>query len=1083
MADTIATQDIRPAPILLHAYHQVNKAFQGHIAINTYTPDLKISSENKEYHKAARQTLKDIQMSYTNGNLNTDLITNIIAMHLPEELQQDDEEIHFGAVYAFTKDIPPAGLKTLEQIVDAINTQIPDVCTITQDQSVRIKATSSKAFSNVFNTMRDTQSAIEGGKTLSDKQVKYILQNNFDEDYKNLNMRAQKRQQRRTEDNSTKNRVVSHKIMMVDNVNGIDLQPLASHLLARGKKEDYPFSALEEYKCFAKAARNERGIPSIRLQLPIYLKPNAIEDRELETRMKNVLGKAARAFNTDIDQSIDRNFISTLITKEKNGTPFNEHAGPQIQVSDKNIEAITHDDLYLTIVDWFPIDIKKIMKNIGAEEDNPVHYAHISKLMNDFVDEGLIIENENEYTTPAAFEGKDVKLAVISRDEQGNIYAKPDQWDESVYGSKPELFLPEDILNGQNITIYDILTVDLQYHMGSIENVSIKGIERMHELATDDSAVYHMDIDDEEEQPTEPITVSKSEIEPEKAQHISPANNIYIAEDAGIPADGIIAGVVRESQETLFFKPSLAGIGSFAISTDKDYKSGDILSVKISPEARQFEEILHHHGSIHESAGLSKLSAVEQGIPLEFPDDILKDTPPLVVPPPSKNRVDYRDIPCITIDPPTAKDFDDAIYIEPNDNGWKVMVFIADVSHYMKPDTNLFNEAYQRGNSTYLPDLTIPMLPEEISNQICSLVPNEDRACLVTTMQINHDGEITKKKFERGLMRSVCRLEYDQVQDAINGNMDEQTSPIYESLIQPAFDVYKALSAAREKRGALNFNTPEQRIDMTGEDEKITLEVHNESHGIIEELMIASNIAAIETLIENNSQLLARVHGLPNERVLRQFSGQLAEFGITMPADNIPIEQQVEQILNQAEESPYEDDIRRLMVRCQDKAKYSAELKEHYALQLDAYTHETSPIRRMTDWYIHCLLNEACNLKEGSRLTPDLKKQLGEAAEQFSMTERRSDAAERKTRLRLAASWVNNRLGEEFDAAITHVTDKGVFIKIANEEIRSFIPSYELDHSASNDDNSDAYYKPGKSLKVRPSEADEITGIIKFDIA
>jgi len=170
-------------------------------------------------------------------------------------------------------------------------------------------------------------------------------------------------------------------------------------------------------------------------------------------------------------------------------------------------------------------------------------------------------------------------------------------------------------------------------------------------------------------------------------------------------------------------------------------------------------------------------------------------------------------------------------------------------------------------------------------------------------------------------------------------------------------------------------------------------------------------------------------------------------------------------------------------VRCQDRAKYSAELSEHYALQLDAYTHETSPIRRMTDWYIHCLLNEACNLKEGSRLTPDLKKQLGQAAEQFSMTERRSETAERKTKLRLSASWVEKRLGEEFDAAITHVTDKGVFIKIANKEIRSFIPSDELDHTASNDAESDAFYKPGKSLKVKPSEADEITGIIKFDIA
>ena len=969
MSDSIKPQEVRPAPILLHAYHRVNKAFQGNIAINTYTQGLEISSENKGFHQAARQTLKDIQISYTNGNLNNKIISNIIAMHLPDELQQDNDVTHFGAEYTFTTALSQTGANTIEQIVDAINTQIPDICTIKNDHSVNIEAADPKQFSNVFNTIRDAQDAIETGKKLSDKQIKYIVQNNFDEDYKNLNTRAQKRKERREEDQSTKNRIVTHRIMMVEDVHGTDLQPLAAHLLARGKKDDYPFSALEEYSCFAKAVRNENGIPSIRLQLPVYFKPNATQERELETRMKSVLGKAGRAFNTDLNQAIDRSFITELIKNEKAGTPFNEYSKPEISASNSDIESITHDDLYLTITDWFPIGLDQIIANMGADKNNQAHHDHIANIMNNFIDEGLIVENEDGYATPQPFHDKNLVLAVTARDEQGNIYARPSQWDESLYGAKPELILPEEILEGKDITIYDIMTVDLKYHMGFIENVSIKGVERMQELSTDDSAVYLMD--EEDEQPVEPITIAKTEVKPEQAKYISPSNNIYIAEGAGVPSDGIIAGVVRESQETLFFKPTLPGIASFAIGADEKYKSGDILSVKISPEYRRLEEILQHHGNINEPAGLSKLSAVEQGIPLEFPKDILLNTPALVVPPPSKDRIDFRDIPCFTIDPPTAKDFDDAIYVEKNAQGWKVMVFIADVSHYMKPDTNLFNEAYKRGNSTYLPDLTVPMLPEEISNGICSLVPNEDRACLVTTMQINHEGEITKKGFDRGLMKSVCRLDYDQVQAAINGEFDEKTSLIYDSHIHPAFDVFRVLAGAREKRGALNFNTPEQRIDMTGEEEKITLEIHNESHGIIEELMIASNIAAIEMLIENDSKLLARVHGLPNERVLKQFSGQLATFGITMPADSVAIEERVEQILKQAEGTPHEDDVRRLMVRCQDRAKYSAELSEHYALQLDAYTHETSPIRRMTDWYIHCLGAVAC------LISGHLKKQIG----------------------------------------------------------------------------------------------------------
>lgn len=1089
MINTTIDSGIRPAPILLHAYHRVNKAFQGHIAINTYTQDLAISSEKKEFHRAVRHILQDIQLAYTSGNLNNELISNIIALHLPEELRQDSDLSFFATEYTFSKDISEDGLHTLKQIIDAINTQIPDICTINEDNSVSIKASDPKQFANVFNVIRDAQDSIEKGERLSDKKIRYIVKNNFLEGYKNLNIRAVKRSKRREQQQKAKNRVVTHKVMIVDNVNGVDLQPLSAHLLARGKKEDYPFSAFEEYHCFAKATRNSKGIPCIRLQLPVYLESDFTRDRELERRMKNVLATAASAFNNDENQVIDHDFISELIKNDKSGISADKFARQEKSASKKDIKFITGDDLYLTIVDWLPIDLERIMDNIGANKKDSLHRAYISSLMRDFIDEGLIVENEQGYMSPEPFHGRNVMLGVTARDEQGRIYARPCQWDETLYGVKPEIVLSEEMTQCNDITIYDIITANLKYHMGFVENITITNIERLHELVTDDSDVFLEDQDDDnithENHNENHITVRKNDIKPPPLKYISSSDNIYIAEDAEVPADGIITGVVGESCDVMFFKPSMQGIGSFIISPDenKNYESGDIIRVKISPEQRRVEEILQKFGNINEPAGLSKLSAVEQGIPLEFPEDILLDTPALVVPPPSKNRADFRDIPCITIDPPTAKDFDDAIYVERNDQGWRVMVFIADVSHYLKPDTKLFEEAYLRGNSTYLPDLTIPMLPEEISNVICSLVPNEDRACLVTTMQINHEGEITEKRFDRALMRSVARLDYDQVQDAINGNFDEKTLPIYESHIVPAFEVFKALSDARERRGALNFNTPEQRIDLTGEEERITLEIHNESHGIIEELMIASNIAAIETLIEHKSKLIARVHGLPNERVLKQFAGQLRDFGITMPSDSIAIEERVEQILKQAQGLPHEDDIRRLMVRCQDKAKYSATLSEHYALKLDAYTHETSPIRRMTDWYIHCLLNEACNLKEGARLTPDMKKQLGEAAEQFSMSERRSDLAERKTKLRLTSSWVKGKLGEEFDATVTHVTDKGIFIKIADKEIRSFISSQDLSGKFSSTANSNGFYSSGKTLRVTPVEADEVTGIIKFDIA
>ena len=1079
MSDLIFSQEVRPEPLLLHAYYCVNKAFQGNVAINTYTEDLKISSDNSAYQKAASKTLKDLQISYTKGTLNKELIDNIIAIHLPEELKQENSRPFYGSTYEFPKNLSKEGLKTLEQVVGAINAQCPDSCSLLFDNAVEIEASDSKTFSNIFHSLRDAQSGIEEGNKHSEKKIDYIVRNNFEEDYANLNVRAQKRKERRKQDEKSIDRVVTHKVLIINEVDGIDITPLSNHLLARGKRDDYPFSALEEHRCFAKAARDKNGIPSIRLQVPLYFKQNNLRDNDIEEKMARVVRDTAQAFNEDKNVVIDRNFISGLVKNTVNSKSFNKQASSHKYSTDEEIEAITHNDLYLTIVDWLPISIDAVLESIGADKGNQNHRESVTKIIDDFIDEGLIIQQDDTYVTPEPFSGKNIKLAVNASDTNGNVYVTPTEWDEKSHGAKPDLVIPEDMLDGKYISIYDIVTADLKYHMGAIERISITSVERLCELATDDSAVFLMD---EDLEPEEPLVVQKSEIRPEQAQHIAPSHNIYIKQDAAVPADGIIAGVVRENKEKFFFKPATEGIGSFCIDTSFGLKAGDILSVRISPENRSFEEILTNHGNIHEEAGLSKLSAVEQGIPLEFPKNILEDTPPFVVPPVSKDRIDFRHIPCITIDPPTAKDFDDAIHVEGNKDGWKVMVFIADVSHYIKPDTNLFNEAYKRGNSTYLPDLTIPMLPEELSNGICSLVPDEDRACLVTTMQINHDGEITKKKFDRGLMRSICRLNYDQVQESIEGNGDEATAPIYDSHIKPAFDVYTALLGARERRGALNFNTPEQRIDMTGDEEKITLEIQNESHGIIEELMIASNICAIEMLIERNENLIARVHGLPNERVLKQFTGQLADMGVIMPPENIPVEQRVEQILEQADNSPYEDDIRRLLVRCQDRAKYRAELSEHYALKLDAYTHQTSPIRRMTDFYIHCLINDACDLKEGSRLTPDLKKQRGAAAEQFSFTERRSQAAEDKSKLRLAASWVEKRLGEEFDAAITHVTDKGMYIKFSNREIRSFIPAGELDQTASNDADSDAYYKPGKSVKVKPYEADEVTGIIRFDI-
>ena len=1080
----------RPAPILLHAYRSVTSAYQGHISINTYDRKPAASGDNKEFVKAAQKTIENIQIAYTQGRLNKEMIATFINIHLPQNLQPSADGLAFTASYQVPEKLSDKQREMLAKIMEETNHQTADSCSFAGKNEILIHTANAKNFSAISQIITTALSAIEARKTYTDKQVTQLVREAYGEDYANLNARFRKRIENRSNSAKNQDRVITHSVSMLEEIEGTDLTPLAAHLMRLGKNDEYPFSALEAYHSYAKATKDENGIPSIRLLLPVFEKEDPARDKKLSALIRRVIKDTAQAFNEENEQEITTAFVASLIdySWDKRKSAFNAEAH-RSYVTDEILNELTDESVYGAIRDWLPMSFDNIAQNLGIEMENVDHVSKIRMMLGRLVDGGQLTKAGSKYNLPQPFKAKNVKMMVTARDHEGNIYASPVEWDQERYGTKPEVVFNEQQQGDQKIGLHDAIRAELTYYMGSVEHAKITKVETYFDPVTNDHD-FSADEDEEDAKPSaKNLTVSKDSIKPEDAAKVTGSNNIYISQNAAVPADGTIAGIVQEGKDnTWYFKPSLAGIGRFAISAeDTELKAGDILTVKIKPESRAFEHIIGIHGNLYEEAGHSKLSAVEQGIPLEFPEDILDGTPPLIVPPPSKDRVDFRDVPCITIDPPTAKDFDDAIYVEENSDGWKVMVFIADVTHYMKPDTKLFEEAYKRGNSTYLPDLTIPMLPEALSNDICSLRPEEDRACLVTTMQINKDGQITKKHFDRGLMRSRARFHYDEVQDALEGNLNEQTAKFYKSHIQPAFDVFKALSEARERRGGLNFNTPEQRIDITDGEETFTLELQNESHGIIEELMISSNIAAIETLLEKNSLVIARVHGLPNERTLKEFTTQLAEYGVTLPDENLAIEQRVEQILQQAEGSPHEDDIKRLMVRCQDKAKYRAELSEHYALKLDAYTHETSPIRRMTDWYIHALLNEACNLKEGSKLTPDMKRQIGEAAEHFSETERRSAEAERQTKLRLAASWVEKRLGDEFNAAVTHVTAKGVFIKVAGgsserHEIKSFIPTQDLDRSASNDPNSEAYYKPGKAVTVRAVEADPVTAIIKFQI-
>lgn len=495
--------------------------------------------------------------------------------------------------------------------------------------------------------------------------------------------------------------------------------------------------------------------------------------------------------------------------------------------------------------------------------------------------------------------------------------------------------------------------------------------------------------------------------------------------------------------------------------------NGTIVTVQVRSDFNAAAKIIHDHGHLEQEAGLSKLSALSLGIPIEFPEDILEGVD-LSIPRISKYRKDYRHIPFLTIDPETAKDFDDAICVRKKGRNWQVMVAVADVAHYVKPGTKIFEEAYRRGNSTYLNDIVFPMLPEELSNGVCSLKPNEDRAAIITEMTISPTGEILDYNIERGLIRSRARLNYDQVQEAIEGRANKGIQSLYNRYISKAYGAYQALLTDRVRRGALDLNAMEQRVEFKKNGKlSIKMEEGNESHGIIEELMIAANRSAIEFLLDKGEKVIARVHGKPNERTYAKIIGQLRRLNVHLPSDSLNIEAKIEHILRQAQNHPEGDSIRTLMTRVQDRAYYSTEVSEHFGLQLKKYTHKTSPIRRMTDLYIDYLLG--AHIRGGVTLPKELQKKMARAANVFSETERRSQQAEEETSRRVVAKWIKGHLGEDFEATVTRISKGIIHIKIDDPEITAKIHV----KSAFN-------FATGDKIDVTPTHSDQITGVIQF---
>ena len=424
-----------------------------------------------------------------------------------------------------------------------------------------------------------------------------------------------------------------------------------------------------------------------------------------------------------------------------------------------------------------------------------------------------------------------------------------------------------------------------------------------------------------------------------------------------------------------------------------------------------------------------------------------------VAEPDKQNRVELRHLPLVTIDGEDAKDFDDAVYCQPvANNGWRLYVAIADVSHYVKPGSALDLSALERGNSVYFPGQVVPMLPEKLSNGLCSLQPEVDRLCLVCEMRIDRDGRIKQFKFYEGVMNSRARLTYTQVAAMIaersesNGRVRQQFRQIV-AQVDALHDLYQALKAAREQRGAIDFDTVETRIlfDAQRKIEQIVPVVRTDAHRLIEECMLCANVCAATLLGKSKMPVLYRVHEGPREEKLEDLRAFLGELGLGLPGGSEPTANDYQTVLEQAADRPDADIIQSVMLRSMTQAVYQPENVGHFGLHYEAYTHFTSPIRRYPDLLVHrairALLRSEKRVAHLQRCADAKPISLGQAypydiahmvegGEHCSMTERRADEATRSVLDWLKCEYLLDHVGDEFRGVISAVTGFGVFVEL-----------------------------------------------------
>jgi ribonuclease R len=528
---------------------------------------------------------------------------------------------------------------------------------------------------------------------------------------------------------------------------------------------------------------------------------------------------------------------------------------------------------------------------------------------------------------------------------------------------------------------------------------------------------------------------------------------------------------------------------------------GDLVAVDLigktrfgAPRARVRETL----GSLTTEKAISMIALKVHGIPDVFRAEALAEAAAAKPAALDAHREDWRELPLVTIDPPDAKDHDDAVFAEPddapdNEGGHIVTVAIADVAFYVRPHSALDKDALERGNSVYFPDRVVPMLPERISNDLCSLRPDEDRPALAVRMRITDKGHKLDHSFHRIMMRSKAKLNYAQAQAALDGNPDEICAPLMERVLLPLHRAYRAADQARELRAPLDLELPERKILLKpdGTVDRVVVPPRLSTHRLIEEFMILANVSAAEVLEANRQQLIYRAHDEPSREKVAALSEFLATIGVKLAKGQVLRPSHFNVILARVRGLEHENIVNEIILRTQAQAEYTHENYGHFGLNLRRYAHFTSPIRRYADLVVHRALIRA--LKFGSGAMPDTAAgELAEVAARISGAERRAMAAERETVDRLIAAHLAEQIGARFSARISGVTKAGLFVRLAETGADGFVPAatlgrdyfrYDETAHALTARGTGESYRLGDIIEVRLVEATPIAGALRFEIA